>query len=363
MCGIAGIVSLSGQAVTAPDVQKLTDSLRHRGPDGTGVWLSPAGNVGLGHTRLAILDLSDAAAQPMCSADQRYVMVFNGEIYNFVELASLLKQKGSSFRSRSDTEVLLEGYQQWGMQLFDQLNGMWAIALHDTHTGETLLCRDRFGVKPLYVYHQSGQMLVFASEASAIDRWFDGRLTPDRDYLQTVGRRGTGDRSCFREVSSLPPGHLMQISRDGAVMTKAWYQLRLQPTADNLSEQAEQFRELFVDACRLRLRSDVPVATCLSGGVDSGSIVAVLHRSVPSEQGFFGFNHRSFNASFPGTTQDETAAARQLATACSVQLDLQERGWYSGGVQTFMQVRVMCRVHVAVSTPAPWRFGDCFEKR
>ena len=321
MCGIAGLVSLSGQPVLRQDLMRLTAAVRHRGPDGNGVWLSPTANVGLAHTRLSILDLSDAAAQPMISTDQRHILVFNGEIYNFLELAEELRQSGCSFRSRSDTEVILEGYRRWGIQLFDRLNGMWAIALHDTVTNETLLCRDRFGVKPLYVHHQPGQVLIFASEASAIDRFLGGRLTADTEYLLAVGRRSTGDRSCFRDVVSLSPGHMLRISAAGDLSKSAWYQLRLTESGRNLQEQAEHFRALLVDACRIRLRSDVPVATCLSGGIDSGSIVALLHRGVQAEQGFSGFNHRSFNAAFPGTTQDETSAARQLAVSCGVDLD------------------------------------------
>jgi asparagine synthase (glutamine-hydrolysing) len=321
MCGIAGLVGLPAQQIHRSQLQQLTALLQHRGPDGQDTWLSACGRVGLGHTRLSILDLSSAAAQPMLSSDGRYCIVFNGEIYNFVELADQLRAAGVIFRSRSDTEVLLEGYRLWQDDVWNRLNGMWAVAIHDTRTGQTVLCRDRFGVKPLYFLRQSGQPLVFASEVSAIDRLLAGSLTPDINYLQLLGHHGTDDASCLREVRSLRAGELLTVSADGTLHQKIWYRIQPVDCPPQFSQQVARFQELLVDSCRLRLRSDVPVATCLSGGVDSGSIVAVLHQFVGADSRFAGFNHRSFNATFPGTEQDESVAARQLADDCRVQLD------------------------------------------
>lgn len=321
MCGIAGIIGQAGYRVDTDALGQLTASLMHRGPDGHGTWTSACNRVGLGHTRLSILDLSQAAAQPMLSLDQRYCIVFNGEIYNFLEIADQLRADGVVFRSRSDTEVLLEGFRRWRHQLWDKLNGMWAVAIYDTVSGETLLCRDRFGVKPLYFLHRRNQPLIFASEASAIDQLLGGTLSPDRDYLKNLGHRDTADRSCFEAVTSLNAGEFLTVAPDGTLTRQTWYTVRTVDCPQTLPQQAERFRELLIDACRLRLRSDVPVATCLSGGLDSGSIVAVLHRYVSAEPQFSGFNHRSFNAAFPGTQQDESSAAGRLAAECGVLLD------------------------------------------
>lgn len=321
MCGIAGVLGTADGQVQVESLQRLTALLSHRGPDGQGTWLSPCGRVGLGHTRLSILDLTSAASQPMLSSDGRYCLVFNGEIYNFVELAAELRQLGSVFRSRSDTEVLLEGYRHWQDRLWDRLNGMWAVAIHDCVTGHTVLCRDRFGVKPLFFLQQRGQPVIFASEATAIDRLLNGVLSPDVQWLQQVGSADTDDRSCYSEVRSLRAGELLTISPDGQLQRKAWYRMQPVECPPTFAGQAERFRELLIDACRLRLRSDVPVATCLSGGLDSGSLVAVLHKYASADTRFAGFNHRSFNAAFPGTPQDESVAATLLASGCGVQLD------------------------------------------
>ncbi|GDX93680.1 asparagine synthetase B [Planctomycetia bacterium] len=321
MCGIAGLLGTAEGQWQAQCLQRLTALLSHRGPDGQGTWTSPCGRVGLGHTRLSILDLSAAASQPMRSADNRYCIVFNGEIYNFLELAEELRQAGVVFRSRSDTEVLLEGFRHWQHQLWNRLNGMWAVAIHDCVTGQTVLCRDRFGVKPLFFLQQPDRPLIFASEASAIDRLLHGRLTPDARWLQQTGTQDTGDRSCYSEVRSLRAGELLIVSPDGQLQSKIWYRMQPVECPATFAGQAQRFRELLIDACRLRLRSDVPVATCLSGGLDSGSLVALLHKYAAADPRFAGFNHRSFNAAFPGTQQDESAAASRLATECGVLLD------------------------------------------
>jgi asparagine synthase (glutamine-hydrolysing) len=321
MCGIAGFLGTAVNQVSPELLQRLTGLLSHRGPDGQDTWLSPCGRVGLGHTRLSILDLSAAAAQPMLSADNRYCIVFNGEIYNFVELAEELRQVGVVFRSRSDTEVLLEGFRHWQHRLWDRLNGMWAVAIHDCITGQTVLCRDRFGVKPLFFLQHADYPLIFASEATAIDRLLNGTLAPDTQWLLQAGREDTDDRSCYSSVRSVRAGELLTVSQHGELQRRIWYRMQPVDCPPTFAGQAQRFRELLIDACQLRLRSDVPVATCLSGGLDSGSLVALLHKYASADPRFAGFNHRSFNAAFPGTQQDESAAAAQLATECGVLLD------------------------------------------
>lgn len=326
MCGIAGIIAFDGSSVERSAVSALTGHLRHRGPDGCGVWLADDRRSGLGHARLAILDLRQEAGQPMLNPGHRHVITFNGEIYNFVELAGLLRAKGYTFRTGSDTEVVLHAWDCWGTDMFSRFNGMWALAIHDTVTGETVLCRDRFGVKPLY-YHATPQRLVFASEVQAIERVLPDEVSPDPAFLSgflayDVSVYGS-DLTYLKEVQPVAPGHYMVVERTGRVSTRQWYSLATCEVPQSFPEQAEALKALLLDACQLRLRSDVPVATCLSGGIDSGSIVALLSElPAGGETRFPGFSHRSFTAAFPGTELDETAAAKQLATIRRLDLDV-----------------------------------------
>lgn len=266
----------------------------------------------------------------MTGGGGRHVLVFNGEIYNFLELAEELRGRGYLFRSDGDSEVLLHGWDRWGEGLFDRLNGMWALAIHDTHSGETVLCRDRYGEKPLY-YLSEGDRLVFASEVKAIDHFTMGVLEPDAGYLRGLGCGGTGDRSYLMGVQSVPAGGMVTVRRNLECHVKRWYRMRHVPVPEGFREQAHVYRSLLEDSCRLRLRSDVPVATCLSGGIDSGSIASLLNSLPGGEARFPGFSHRSFNAGFPGTPQDETSAARQLAETCGIRLDFERIDAPAGG--------------------------------
>jgi asparagine synthase (glutamine-hydrolysing) len=326
MCGIAGIIALDGTGVEPTAVTALTGFLRHRGPDALGAWLAENRRAGLGHARLSILDLRPEAGQPMVSPSGRHVIVFNGEIYNFVEIAELLRKKGYSFRTSTDTEVVIHAWDCWGAEMFPRFNGMWALAIHDTVTGETMLCRDRFGVKPLY-YHASPKRLIFASEVQAIDRLLPGELSPDRDFLRgfldyDVSVYGS-ERTYLEEVKAVEPGFCLQIKPDGRIEARQWYWLAPREVPGTLAQQAEGLKQLTADACRLRLRSDVPVATCLSGGIDSGSIVALLSEMpATGNDRFAPFSHRSFTAAFPGTELDETAAVRQLSASRRLDLDV-----------------------------------------
>jgi len=166
MCGIAGVLMSRGQ-VEEWELIRVRDTLTHRGPDDTGIWIHRDGNFGLVHRRLSIIDLSDAARQPMTNEDGTVVLVFNGEIYNFRVLRSVLQEKGHIFRSQSDTEVIIHAYEQWGVQAIEKLNGMFAFALYDQNRNHLLLARDRFGEKPLFFYHHHG-CFIFSSELKAI---------------------------------------------------------------------------------------------------------------------------------------------------------------------------------------------------
>jgi asparagine synthase (glutamine-hydrolysing) len=326
MCGIAGIIQESGAPVSDSESSLLVNALVHRGPDGHGVWFSNDRSAALVHTRLSVLDLSESGSQPMRSNDGRYVIAYNGEIYNFLELRGILSGLGSEFVTDTDTEVILEAWKQWGQGMLAHFNGMWAFAIHDTREDEWFLARDRYGVKPLYYHEQAGR-IAFASEIQALQQLDSGRFAPNPDFLSRflqydVQCFGTED-TWLSGIKALPAGHYLTWKR-GRISVHQWYWLEPTEVPRRFSDQVERFRELLIDACRLRLRSDVPVATCLSGGLDSGSIVSVLGRAFGTDAGkgrSSQFSHRSFNAAFPGSSLDESADARAIAAKAGMSLD------------------------------------------
>ncbi len=311
MCGIAGIWQLDGQMVEASTIRRFIGALAHRGPDGEGVLIEDGGRLGLAHRRLAILDLSVAAEQPMRSASGRYDIAYNGEVYNFLELRAELERDGLRFRSDGDTEVILAAFERWGADCLLRFNGMWSLAIWDRRRRSLFLARDRFGVKPLYVAADP-RRLAFASELKAFLHLdgFEAIADP-----QVVAARLTGNFSegvLLRGVESLPPGHCIEVTPERARRWRWWNTLdHLVSVPADLAAQAEEFRELLFDACRLRLRSDVPMATSLSGGLDSSSVLCSL--AAVQERGGVQRRppewRRAFIAGFPGTAQDETGDA------------------------------------------------------
>jgi len=261
MCGIAGIVNLRGRPVEQTEIRNLTDQLAHRGPDGAGYWLSAEANVALGHRRLAIIDPGPGGYQPMGSADGRHVIVYNGEIYNFLELRRELEAIGEKFHSNSDTEVILAAWRNWREGMLPRFNGMWALAIFETQSGEMFLARDRFGIKPL-LYALTPERFVFASEHRALVQSGLIRTSIDTDVarrlmLDAFSVEGS-ERTLSREVHRLQAGHFMWL-RDGKRTIKRWW-----CTVDHLpdipnteAERVEQFGELFRSAVALRMRSDV----------------------------------------------------------------------------------------------------------
>ena len=273
MCGIAGIFHLDGCPCDAMDVQRITDALAHRGPDRSGIHTD--GSVGLGHRRLAILDLSEGGKQPMSLLDGRYWITFNGEVFNFLELRKQLERLGQIFHSETDTEVIVAAYHHWGADCVLKFNGMWAFAIWDSQRRELFLSRDRFGIKPLH-YLSEPRRFVFASELKSFLHLQDFAARENEEELRrALTTRGESEEATLVQgVKLLRPGHNLLVSTS---RTRIWCWWR---TLDHLtdipkpfSDQAERFRELFFDACSLRLRFDVPVATCLSGGMDSSSIL------------------------------------------------------------------------------------------
>ncbi len=279
MCGIAGRVNFrTGRPVAADLIAGMCDLLRHRGPDGDGVWAH--GDVGLGHRRLAIIDLSPDAAQPMASADGRLRITFNGEIYNYQSLKSDLEQRGHRFRTRSDTEVILHLYQEYGAACVRHLRGMFAFAIWDEAARELFAARDRVGKKPLF-YWRDADGLAFASEPKAFlaDPGFDPRpnLAGIWDYLTYL--YVPAPASGFADVWKLPPAHTLTLRR-GEVTVERYWQLDYRKTRRwTVAEAEEALLAELETATRLRLISDVPVGAFLSGGIDSSLIVALMARA------------------------------------------------------------------------------------
>lgn len=313
MCGIAGI--LGHRPVNRAALAAMTESMIHRGPDGFGIWESDDGKSVLGHRRLAILDTTDAGAQPMHSGDGLAVITFNGEIYNYVELGNRLKQEGVQLNSQCDTEVLLAAWQRWGKNCLSQLNGMFAFAILDKRRNILFCARDRFGEKP-FLFHQTDDFFAFASEYKALLPLIGGRAEVDETRLLrflTSPRQGLDDarQTVFMGIEQLLPGEMATLDLSSfALSISRYWTIEPDMANANLSDDAaaEQFRELLTDSVRLRLRSDVPVGSCLSGGLDSGSIVC-LSRGLIGEAP----DYHVFTGEFPGSATDESALAASVA--------------------------------------------------
>lgn len=283
MCGLVAVIG-PGAPVPIHVLETMRDCLAHRGPDGAGSWVGAyaGGSVSLGFRRLAIIDTRSVADQPMVSGDRRKVVVFNGEIYNFVELRAELQAAGRAFRTRSDTEVLLQAYEHWGDAMVERLNGMFAFVIWDAARGEALVARDRFGEKPLYMAALPGGRLAFASEIKAILA-YPGVET---DYdLAMFGRVlgghlifGTAE-TLFRRVRQFRAGHRMVVAIDGRIVRDERYWRPIYDRSLGSVDKAElvvRFRELLERSLARHLRSEVPVTACLSGGLDSSALVAAL---------------------------------------------------------------------------------------
>jgi len=321
MCGIVGCWHLDGQPLEPGALGRFTDTVAHRGPDGHGTWIDESAALGLGHRRLAILDLSDEGRQPMSFGDSRWWIVFNGEIFNFLELRQELIEKGHRFRSTSDTEVILASWATWGPDALERFNGMWAFALWDRRERRLILSRDRFGVKPLLYLHEPGRRFAFASEQRAFRalRGFVPTIDPDSAravLLDPFGLEGS-ERGSWSGVRRLPGGHWLEVTASGAVTVRRWWRTtdHLPNVPTTLEAQAIRFQELFSDAVRIRMRSDVAIGTCLSGGFDSSAVLCTLgamgrsaanigERQAPEW-------HRAFVATFPGASNDERPFAEE----------------------------------------------------
>lgn len=321
MCGIAGIVNINNSTLSLKTLKTFTDSMYHRGPDGSGYELMNNSRLGFGHRRLSVLDLTDAGKQPMYSPDQKQIITFNGEIYNFIEIRNELKSKGEVFVTDTDTEVIVRAYKTWGKDCFKKFNGMFVFAIYDVDNKELIIVRDRFGVKPLYYLYIPGNLFAFASETYAF-KFLNGfnRVVNEKHLTlamhQTDVLEGT-DKTIYENIYQLKPGHYLTLSAQNACQTRQWWN-----TIDNLvnvpksyNEQVETFKELFFDACKLRMRSDVSIASALSGGLDSSSVYCTLHKlgnesleRIPSQW------QKAYVATFPNTSVDERVYAEQVVS-------------------------------------------------
>ncbi|MCA6121835.1 asparagine synthase (glutamine-hydrolyzing) [Bradyrhizobium sp. WSM 1704] len=332
MCGIAGIVNLRGNPVEPTEIERLRGLIAHRGPFGEGSWFNARRNLAFGHRRLAVIDPTDGGRQPMLSGDGRHVIVYNGEIYNFLELRRELEAKGATFHSQSDTEVILAAWQAWAEGMLPRFNGEWALAIYDTGTDELFLARDHFGIKPLH-YALSSERFVFASEQRALVRsgLIDATVDVEvarRLLLDPFGIEGS-ERSLFRRVRRLQGGHCMWL-RNGRVAVRRWWRTvdRLPDVPRDEEDRVARFRELFHDAVALRMRSDVPIGTCLSGGFDSSAVICAMATHEKAGMGprdSTAWRH-AFVATFPGASNDERPAAEEAAAWAEVKPTFLEIG-------------------------------------
>lgn len=321
MCGIAGIAHLDGAPASGDYIRSMTRAIAHRGPDGDGHWVD--GSIALGHRRLSIIDLSDAGAQPMMTPDGRYILTYNGELYNYLDLRSEMQARSVEFKSRSDTEVMLKAIAKWGIDAtVRRCNGMFAFGIYDRHARRLYLARDRFGVKPVY-YAQCGSTVLFGSEIKAIVQHPAYRSTIDKEALveYLTFQNFFTDRTIFKNVRLLPPGCYAEIKLDGTYkpgddavkVTRYWdfhFEEPVNPKPEK--EYLAELSHLFRQAVSRQLVSDVPIGAYLSGGMDSGSITAVASTQLPLMRTFTcGFDLSS--ASGIELSYDERSAAEQMS--------------------------------------------------
>jgi len=316
VCGIAGVLNLNGEPVPLSLVQKMCDALQHRGPDGEGQYLD--GNLGLGHRRLAIIDLTPAAHQPMVNEDGTMIIVYNGEVYNYLKLRAELEARGHRFCSRSDTEVVLHGYEEWGEDCVRRLNGMFAFAIWDKCKQTLFLARDRYGIKPLY-YFWNGTNFLFATEIKAL---LESPRVPRKVCLEGLAEYFTfqnifSNNTLLQGIRLLPAAHtaLISMERPEPVFHQYWDYDFSGSNERKLAfdDAAQELRQLLEQAVVRQLMSDVPLGSYLSGGMDSGSLVAIASQTIPRMMTFTG----GFDLSSVSGLElhfDEREAAEQMAS-------------------------------------------------
>jgi asparagine synthase (glutamine-hydrolysing) len=300
MCGLAGIFYLDGRKVMQESLQSMADALSHRGPDGEGFWISGEGGVGFGHRRLSIIDLTETGRQPMHYAEGRYTIIYNGEIYNYIELKAYLTRFKYQFSSNSDTEVILALYDLKKEKCLQYLDGMFSFAIWDSRENEMFCARDRFGEKPFY-YFKDDKKFVFASEIKSLKKE-ELSVQPDLEKIQSFindNYKGSITETFFKNVAILPAAHYIKISGNQFVISRYWeIDLYKSTRFVRISQYHEQFNELLKQSVARRLRSDVPFGSSLSGGLDSSAIVCCISK-------IFEKNFNTFSARFNNHEKDE----------------------------------------------------------
>lgn len=321
MCGITGIWNLNHKPINKPMLERFTDSLTHRGPDGNGFHIDSGANLGFGHRRLSIIDTTETGHQPMSYARGRYWITFNGEIYNFLELREELKKDGYQFFTESDTEVVLAAYDRWGEECQQRFNGMWAFAIWDKKKKKLFISRDRFGIKPL-LYFSDKKHFAFASEMKAFLslNWFslefdEGMVTTS--LLDSKLIEGT-EQTLLKNLHRLLGGYCLTLQQDKGLKIRRWWNTldHLETVPTLYEDQVERYRELFLDSCRIRMRSDVPIGTALSGGLDSSSVISgmrYIHDKENTGERLASQWQNAFVATYPqGSVIDERVYADQV---------------------------------------------------
>lgn len=316
MCGIAGLFRSRRGTLEAPHmteiVQRMISTMPHRGPDAQGVWSDPVGRCVLGHLRLSIIDTSNAGLQPMASGDGRWLISFNGELYNFQELRPALAAAGVTLRGRTDTEVLIESIALWGADALPKFDGMFAFAAFDTLSGELFLARDAFGEKPLYYMQSENGLFAFASELQALEKvpGFDGSVSVDAMAELLTFQYIGAPRSIYQHVKKLPPGHWLRLAGNGELTTGRYFEFRPGESAtDNrpIGELADELEDILARSLRRRLIADVPLGAFLSGGVDSSTVCALVRSKL-------NLPLKSYSIGFEGAPETEHLTARAFAS-------------------------------------------------
>lgn len=321
MCGIAGIITANTNELSTGRLKTMTDVIAHRGPDGEGQWISADGRVGLAHRRLSIIDLSEAGTQPMHYMD-RYSITFNGEIYNYVELKEMCVKQGYRFATQTDTEVIMALYDWKKEECLQYFDGMYAFALYDVKEQKVFAARDRFGEKPFYYAVVPGTTFVFASEmkalwAGGIKREVNNRMLYNYLAFKYVDNPADYSETFFTGISRLPHSHYISIDTKSLTFSiKRYWNINYKYTDRSITiEQAkEKFRDLFYTSVNRRLRSDVPVGSSLSGGLDSSAVVAVIDDLNKSKS----IKQSTFSAIFPGFEKDESHYINMLLSTLNV---------------------------------------------
>ncbi len=378
MCGIAGLIKLDGNIVTNKEIKNMIKVIKYRGPDDEGYYIE--NNIGMGHCRLSIIDLTDAGHQPMKSCDNSLLIVYNGEIYNFVELRKELETLGYKFKSNTDTEVILYSYKEWGENCVNRFNGDWAFAILDKNKKELFCSRDRFGVKPFY-YFFDGKVFAFASEIkSLLELGVSREVNPNLIYdFLIFGILEHTDKTFFKNVKKLPPASWLKLNQKGEIVIKKFWDFKVsnELESDNkkIKQYDKEFLELFMDSIKIRLRSDVPVGSCLSGGLDSSAIVCAMSYllkidNIPN----IGEKIKTFSACYEEKNIDERNYIEEVITKTNAEKnyifpkpedflkEIDDIVWHQeepfGGTSIFAQWKVLKKAREKVKVLLDGQGGD-----